>query len=164
MLSVRKPVLLCLLMMMAVSVNGQTSDSAGTTVLPVNRDEAAAIARGELAGELARLRVSPPSTDSQDPRWAEIDELRQQQTHTLDALAIELDGTRDHQESLDIQRRMAAVKETTEVQILRIQERYARMAGDEALAQRMAVCIETILNPMADRAPIADSASEKEVQ
>jgi hypothetical protein len=161
---VRKLVLISSLLLMAIAVNGQEPDPADPEELPVNRDEAAAIARGELTGELARLRVDPPSIRVEDARWTEIDELRTRQRLTLDALANELAAARDHLESLDIQRRMATIKETTEVAILRVQERYAHQAGDDVLAQRLAASIETILNPLAGRVLLSDSVSDKEVR
>ena len=63
------------------------------------------------------------------------------------ALQEELKSAPDEIQALQILRAVSQQKQDTEIAILRIQERYARQAGDQDTADKINLAVQKILNP-----------------
>jgi len=132
-------------------------------------------ARAEVPDTRPRVTVAGPATDSapaSDPATPlparRLSPLTQEITQAIDAQRVLLialqerfERTSDQNEARDVQREIEAVKQGTELQILRIQARYARLGGREAAARRIEAAIEQILHPPAV-VPAVDRAARGE--
>jgi hypothetical protein len=107
---------------------------------------------------LSLLLVTPATsaaeavTDSGDsvalsPMMQEIQEALNKKETSLQSLQEELKTTGTESEALAIVRAIGQQKQDTEIEILSIQEGYARRAGELETAEKIAAVIERILNP-----------------
>jgi len=95
------------------------------------------------------------------PFAREIAQAIDAQRMALIALQERFERTADPNEARAIQREIEATKQGTELQILRIQARYARLGGREAAARRIEAAIEQLLHPPAV-VPVVDRTARGE--
>jgi hypothetical protein len=118
--------------------------------IPENAAELKAIENGEVA-----LPESVPAAAERplSPMMIEIRGVlaeQQRQVGTLDARFAE---TTSETAAMAIQQEIEQIKQDAELEILAIQARHARAAGDEDLAQSLDAAIATIQNPPPPPAP-----------
>lgn len=116
----------------------------------VNKDEAAALERGERAadeGRPALLALPHDEVVKLSPAMQEIRAELAREQEALAELRARLDRAPDARAALAIEHEIAAVKQGCEVEILRIQARHARLAGDEERARDIELAVEQILDP-----------------
>jgi len=102
---------------------------------------------------LAICGAVPPVTDRSGPLptatafMQEIRNVLAQEQAALAALQEDLKSAPTEQDALRVLRAIDQRKQDTEIAVLRIQERHARLSGDEDAATRVEQAIRRILNP-----------------
>lgn len=87
------------------------------------------------------------------PLAAELAQALEAERRALVALQARFDAALDEQAALAVQREIDRLKASTEVTLLRIQARHARLRGREAAARRIESAIEGLLQPPPVRDP-----------
>jgi crotonobetainyl-CoA:carnitine CoA-transferase CaiB-like acyl-CoA transferase len=105
------------------------------------------------------LMTTQPS-DTLDTRMAEIRAVFAQERLDVDALADQLGRTDDHAERTLLQQRIAEVKKNAEVEMLRVQLRYARLAEQSETVARLEASIAQILDPAVSREELRQNAGD----
>lgn len=98
-----------------------------------------------------------------NPRLEEIKAAQAAGQELVVQLQLQLKAAPDEVEALRLLRAINQQKQDTEIVILRIQERYARQAGDTATADRIGQAVQEILNPPVP-APSAQARAESEAR
>ncbi len=106
--------------------------------LPENMAEIEAIESGELVLEPAPAAAGPRALSSE---MAEIETAIAAEREQVARLAASLRGAADDAAALALEREIEAVKQGTEIAVLRIQARYAREAGREEQAQAIEAAV-----------------------
>jgi hypothetical protein len=86
--------------------------------------------------------------DTISTRMTEIRSVLDQERHDVSELVILLRQTTDHAERVDLQRRITDVKKNAEVEMLRVQLRYARTANQVDAVAKLEASIKQILDPV----------------
>ncbi len=87
------------------------------------------------------------------PMMNEIQVVMDVSRGEISELALRAANTTDHMANQAIQQEIATIKQQTELDILGIQVRYARSAGNVELAERIEASIAAIISPPAPAAP-----------
>ena len=103
----------------------------------------------------------PQADDAVDARMTEIRAVLAQERVEVDALVESLSRTQDHTERLQLQQRIAEVKKNAEVEMLRVQLRYARLAEQSETVARLEASIAQILDPAVRRAELRQNAGDE---
>lgn len=102
---------------------------------------------------LAICGALPPVADRSGPPpmaaafMQEIQNVLALEQTDLAALQEDLKNAPNEQDALQVLRAIAQRKQDTEIAVLRVQERHARLSGDEEAATRIEQSIRRILNP-----------------
>lgn len=129
--------------------------------LPENQAEIEALANGQLVLEPApAVGTTLANPASLSPEMLEIGRVVNAERARLAELEARLRDTADDTAALSLLREIEQVKQGTEVEILRIQAKFARSAGREAQAQEIEAAVTQILAPApALAAPPASTVS-----
>jgi len=134
-LSVPGIVIACLLLAItAVADTAQNTPAGG----PAPAADGAASAQRERP-TAAEQRLSP--------QMREIQAALAQEHRAIQEILSELEAADDEDAAMELLARLHDVKRDTEVEILRIQARHARLAGREELAREIDAAIERLLAP-----------------
>lgn len=128
------------------------ADAGGAPVvipdLPENEAEIAAAAAGQLRiGTPAEPAAAVPVALPVSPEMAEINAALADERARVAGLQARLDDTADDEAALALLREMEQTKQATEVEVLRIQAKHARLAGRDAQATEIEAAIAVILAP-----------------
>jgi hypothetical protein len=89
---------------------------------------------------------------------AELAQTLEAERTALSELQARFDVAANEREALAIQREIEQLKTATEIALLRIQAKHARLKGRETVARRIDAAIEEILHPPVIRNPVVRSA------
>lgn len=106
---------------------------------------------------------APVSEKPLSPMMQEIKAAMDSHTAAVAAMQEQLNSTLDEESALQILRTISQRQQDTEIQVLRIQERYARQAGDTETAEKIDQAVEKILNPD-PVTPTADAMAERQAR
>lgn len=138
------PILLLLLAGAALAADTPTIPD-----LPENQAEIAAAAQGQLVLEKVPGEAAGPIS----PEMTEINEMLAAQRERVHELEARLASAADDAAALGLLREIELAKQATEIEILRIQARYAMQAGREAQAREIETVIAAMLSPASAAAP-----------
>lgn len=125
-----------------------TEPAAPLPNLPENQAEIEALANGQLVLESApAVGTTPASPAPSSPEMLEIGRAVTAERARLAELEARLRDTADDSAALSLLREIEQVKQGTEVEILRIQAKHARLAGREAQAQEIEAVVTQIQAP-----------------
>ena len=105
--------------------------------------------------------LKPATTAS--PLMEEINAAIATGEELLAALNLQLKSASSETEALRLLEAIHLQKQDTEINILRIQERYARLAGDTEAADKLNLAVDDILNPPV-RIPDPQARAESEAR
>jgi hypothetical protein len=108
----------------------------------VAQPRAASAAEETVAPALRPARVAQPS-----PMMVEIRAVLDQERTSLKSLNERFRAAKDDATAQALQREIAQVKQDSEIAILRVQAKHARLAGHDAVAAYLEGAIRTILSP-----------------
>jgi hypothetical protein len=94
------------------------------------------------------LQTTVQTGDTISTRMTEIRSVLDKERLDVSELVIILRQTTDHTERVDLQRRIAGVKKNAEVEMLRVQLRYARTANQIDAVAKLEASIKQILEPV----------------
>ena len=121
--------------------------------------------RGEPSGASGEVLMpdQPIKHQTISPMMKEIKATMAASDELLAGLQQQLNSVSNESEALRLLRAIHQQKQDTEISILRIQERYARQAGDIETADRINLAVDEILNPPV-RIPSAQAQAEREAR
>ena len=124
-----------------------SAQAATTTLTPPVADPALP-ADGEpgAPGARPRRRLSPMA--------AELAQAIAAERSALTELQARFDHANGDREALAVQREIEQLKRGTEITLLRIQAKHARLKGHEAVARRIDAVIDEVTRPQAARDPV----------
>jgi len=117
--------------------------------LDINQAE---IAAGVVPDALDPAKTAPTASEP-SPLLVEIEAVLAASRAAVAELATRADATGDPAMAFALQQQIARVKQQAELDILAIQARHARLAGNDELATQIEADIATIMNPPAPVAP-----------
>jgi hypothetical protein len=124
--------------------------AADEPVVDVNQDELVEIERGERPADdpVAGVEALPSSNQRRlSPLQQEIQAQLEAEDTALAQLQAELVAATDARQAHEIQGRIAELKTSTELALLRIQLRYAQERQDLKTSQQLEEAIEALENP-----------------
>jgi len=121
--------------------------------IPENAAELKALENGEPA---LPESVPAPAERPLSPMMIEIQGVLAEQQRQVGALDARFAETTSEVAALAVQQEIEQIKQNAELEILAIQARHARVAGDEDLAQSLDAAIATIQNPPPPPAPTVE--------
>lgn len=128
--------------------------------LPENRAEIEAVRAGELRLEPApNAAAAPQAAAPRSPEMLEIDQALVAERALVAELEARLEGAPDETAALDLLREIERTKQRTEIEILRLQAKHARLAGREEQAAEIEAAVQQILAPALVPAPAAAAAA-----
>jgi len=128
--------------------------------LPENRAEIEAVRAGELKLEPAPdAPAAPQAATPRSPEMLEIDQALAAERALVAELEARLEGAPDEPAALDLLREIERTKQQTEIEILRLQAKHARLAGREEQAAEIEAVVQQILAPALVPVPAAASGS-----
>ncbi len=128
-----------------------TETPAVTTVRPVQLPAADSLPAAPPGAEPGEGSPRPPRRLS--PMGAELAQALEAERTALRELQARFDRAPNEREALAVQREIERVKTATEIALLRIQAKHARLKGRETVARRIEDAIEAILHPPVIRDP-----------
>ena len=109
-------------------------------------------------GDVEPGTPSPRSHRRLSPMAAELAQAIEAERDTLSELQARFDRAASEREALAIQHEIERLKTATEIALLRIQAKHARLKGRETVARRIDAAIEEILHPPVIRNPVVRPA------
>ncbi len=103
------------------------------------------------------IQTTVQTGDTISTRMTDIRSVLDKERHDVSELVVLLRQTEDHAERTVLQRRIAEVKKNAEVEMLRVQLRYARTANQIDTVTKLEASIRQILDPVVPS--VATSAS-----
>lgn len=110
------------------------------------------------AGDVEPGEGSPRPRRHLSPMAAELAQTLEAERTALSELQARFDRAPNEREALAIQREIEQLKTATEIALLRVQAKHARLKGREAVARRIDAAIEEILHPPVTRNPLVRPA------
>ncbi len=101
------------------------------------------------------------TTGTEDPRMVEIRGVLDKERRDVADLVAVLNRTVDHAERLALQMNIAEVKKNAEVDMLKVQLKYALSENKDDAVARLEASIESILNPVVRLAPEQRPATDE---
>lgn len=143
------------LILSAASATAATADQG--VVVPAGSGAAGSGAPGPGASTPGAPTPAPAATTPRaaaTPMHAEIQQSLEAEQAELVRLQTSIEQTTDLAAGLQLQQQIESVKLRTQVDILRIQARYARVAGKTATAEELDEIIEKLTRPPAPGIPV----------
>ncbi len=116
-----------------------------------------------MAQKPASIQPQPTPEKPLSPMMQEIKAVMVASDGAVNALQEQLKSAPDETQALQILRAVSQQKQDTEIAILRIQERYARKAGDKETAEQINLAVQNILNPD-PVTPTVEAMAEREAR